>query len=89
MGMEWLTSVMAIILGTLTASATIGGVLMYRQLGELRIELRHLAEALERISVAATDDRMAFTQGHEALHNRMAAIEKTLVNGATKHKRRT
>lgn len=88
MDVMWLSSVMAIILGGLFVSGTLGGVMMYRQFGEIKIGLQHLTEAINKITYEASDDRVTALQSNDAIHARIAALERLMINGSPIRKRR-
>ena len=60
------------------AVASISGlILMYRQVGELKVELGHLSRAIEDMTQAARDERAASRDEIRRLHDRIDTIRTT------------
>jgi outer membrane murein-binding lipoprotein Lpp len=53
-----------------------GAVLMYRQIGELKAELRHLARAIEILARDAREERTASREETHRLHERIDTLRE-------------
>lgn len=69
-----------LILGGLSLSAITGNVMMYRQIGELRVELRHLAVTLEKVAVSASDERREAREDHIVINARIDMLQAVPTN---------
>jgi hypothetical protein len=58
----------------LVVAAVSGLILMYRQVGELKVELNHLSRAIEDMTQAARDERAASRDEIRRLHERIDSL---------------
>jgi len=74
-----LLTLVVVVFGGIAVAATRANVLMYRQIGELRIEVAHLANAISKMTDSARDERAAYREDHEVIHRRIDNIIR--ING--------
>jgi len=76
MSLEMLNAVAVIVLGGLLLSAVTGVVLMYRQIGELRVALQHLTETLESMAAINARERLETREDNARIHLRIDDLVK-------------
>jgi len=67
---------------SLAVAAISGLILMYRQVGELKVELGHLSRAIEAMTAAARDERAAARDEIRRLHDRIDTIRESRTGAA-------
>ena len=76
MSLEWLNAVAVIVLGGVLVAAVAGVVLMYRQVGELRVALVHIAETLEQMTAQTAAERREAREDNARIHLRIDDLVK-------------
>jgi hypothetical protein len=76
-------SIAAVVLGGLLISAVTGNILMYRQVGELRVGVLHLAQALEALAATNVEARRVLRDDNAAIHLRIDDLVKRSCHGGS------
>lgn len=72
-----MSAVFAMVLGGLLLAVITGGVLMYRQVGELKIAMEGLTGSLDDLASASETWRKEGREDRERLHRRIDDLQRT------------